>query len=101
MRTPVWVRSTSIMVTVYIGNNVRRNDSGRLLAMNKTLVLTAAFLLTAGSALADANVQQKTQVHFGGFMGGIINVFGGKSTHEGLTSSTVVKGNRKATTTGS
>jgi hypothetical protein len=56
--------------------------------------------MTAAVCLADGNVSQKTQVHFGGALGGIINVFGGKSTHEGLESTTIVKGNRKLTTTG-
>ena len=61
--------------------------------------VAAACALSAGVCLADANVEQKTQVRFGGFMGGVINVFGGKSTHEGSTSATYVKGDRKLTRT--
>lgn len=68
--------------------------------MRKIAVAVLGCALTSAVCLADANVEQKTQVHFGGVVGGIINVFGGKATREGLTSTTVVKGNRKLTTTG-
>src|SRR5882757_7193051 len=63
-------------------------------------MMTAAVLFTASTVFADATVEQKTQVHFGGAMGGMINAFGGKSTREGVTNSTVVKGNRKMTRNG-
>ena len=64
--------------------------------MRKTLVLTATTVFTATLCLADANVQEKTQVHLGGAIGGIANAFGGKATHEGITSNTFVKGDRRA-----
>ena len=64
--------------------------------MRKTFILTATTILTATVCLADANVQEKTQVHLGGMIGGIANAFGGKATHEGITSNTYVKGNRRA-----
>ena len=67
--------------------------------MRKTLVLTATTIFTATLCLADANVQEKTQLHVGGMIGGIANAFGGKATHEGITSNTFVKGNRRARTT--
>lgn len=60
-------------------------------------VMAAGCALFAGVCLADANVEHKVQAHFGGALGGVINAFGGKSTHEGATSTTYVKGNRKAT----
>jgi hypothetical protein len=53
---------------------------------------------TSSLAFAEGNVQQKTQVHFGGIIGGIANVFGGKAAREGVTSTTAVKGNRRLTT---
>jgi hypothetical protein len=65
-------------------------------AMRKTFVLTATTVFIATLCFADANVQQKTQVHLGGMIGGIANAFGGKATHEGITSNTFVKGNRRA-----
>jgi hypothetical protein len=66
--------------------------------MKTTLVFGSLFV--AAIAFADATVEQKAQVHFGGFMGGVINVFGGSRTHEGMNSTTFVKGNRRATITG-
>ncbi|HEX8253536.1 MAG TPA: hypothetical protein VF846_10330, partial [Thermoanaerobaculia bacterium] len=44
-------------------------------------------------------MQQKTRVQFGGIIGGIANVFGGKAAREGVSSTTAVKGNRRLTTT--
>lgn len=64
--------------------------------MRKTLILTATTVFTATLCLADANVQEKTQVHLGGMIGGIANAFGGRATHEGITSNTFVKGDRRA-----
>jgi hypothetical protein len=60
-------------------------------------VMAAGCVLVASVCLADANVEHKAQMHFGGALGGVINAFGGKATHEGATSTTFVKGNRKAT----
>ncbi|HEX3108232.1 MAG TPA: hypothetical protein VHU41_03990, partial [Thermoanaerobaculia bacterium] len=64
--------------------------------MRKTFILTATTIFTATLCLADANVQEKTQLHLGGAIGGIANAFGGRATHEGITSNTFVKGNRRA-----
>jgi hypothetical protein len=64
--------------------------------MRKTFLLTVTTVFTATLCLADANVQEKTQVHLGGMIGGIANVFGGRATHEGITSNTFVKANRRA-----
>ena len=52
----------------------------------------------AGSLLADGVVEQKTKVQFGGFIGGIANVFGGKAARDGITSTTAVQGDRRLTT---
>jgi hypothetical protein len=59
-----------------------------------TLVLS----LSTTAAFAEGNVQQKTRVQFGGVIGGIANVFGGKAAREGVTSTTSVKGNKRLTT---
>ncbi|MDQ3284006.1 MAG: hypothetical protein M3Q69_21590 [Acidobacteriota bacterium] len=65
----------------------------------RSLIATTAVLsFTASLAFAEGSVQQKTQVHFGGVIGGIANVFGGKATREGITSTTAIKGNRRLTT---
>ena len=57
----------------------------------------ALSLLLTTSLLADGTVQQKTQVHFSGMVGGIVNVFGGKAAREGVTSTTSIKGDRRLT----
>ena len=69
----------------------------------KPSLLTSAIALcalTAGSALADGTIEQKTRVQIGGVLGGIVNVFGGKAAREGVTSTVAVDGNRRLTTTG-
>lgn len=58
------------------------------------LVVLASLLVTP-ILLADARVSQKTQVQFGGMLGGAMNVFGGKAAKEGITSDVAVKGNRR------
>jgi hypothetical protein len=65
----------------------------------KKITLTTALLFASTIAFADASLEQKTQMHFGGFLGGIINVFGRSATHEGTTSTTFVHGDRKSTVT--
>jgi hypothetical protein len=57
-------------------------------------------VLSASIALADATFQQKTQIHFGGPLGGVINVFGRGATHEGLVTDVVIHKNRKSSRTG-
>jgi hypothetical protein len=64
--------------------------------MRRVLAVAAGSALVATFAMADANVQEKTQVHFSGFLGGVVNVFGGKAAREGVTSNVFVKGDRKA-----
>jgi len=66
----------------------------------KTLLTIAVLTLSAVTALADGTVQQKTQVKLGGAIGSIANVFGGKATHDGIDSTIVIKGLRKATNNG-
>jgi len=62
--------------------------------------LAAVVAFSASLCLADATVEQKTNVKFGGMLG-VINVFGGKAAREGVTSTVYVKGNRKLTNNGS
>jgi hypothetical protein len=45
---------------------------------------------------ADVKTKERTQLKFEGFLGGIINRFGGAATKEGITSTVAVKGNRLA-----
>ena len=48
------------------------------------------------SLRADVRSDQKTKVEFGGMLGRMFNLFGGKSAHDGTTSTVAVKGTRKA-----
>ncbi|MBV8518536.1 MAG: hypothetical protein JO197_14150 [Acidobacteria bacterium] len=66
----------------------------------RSLCITAALSLAASVCLADATVEQHTTVHFGGVVGGIVNVFGGRAAREGVDSTTSVKGPRRLTVTG-
>lgn len=58
------------------------------------ILVTVALLLTASVAFADAKVEEKTQVHFGGAMGSVINAFGRSATHEGMTTLKALHGDR-------
>jgi hypothetical protein len=51
--------------------------------------------------LADVRTEQKTRVQFGGMLGRIVNLFGGKAARDGITSTVIVKGDRKVTMTDS
>lgn len=65
----------------------------------RTSFVVALILLTLGAyaVRADVRADQKTKVQLGGVLGGVVNLFGGKSAREGVTSSVAVKGDRKAT----
>lgn len=69
------------------------------MARNRSLLTTTTLVLSLAvtPAFAEGNVQQKTRVQFGGVIGGIANVFGGKAAREGVTSNTAIKGNRMLT----
>jgi hypothetical protein len=70
-----------------------RNHIGHALA-------AALFLLSTQTLAADVRTDQKTRVEFGGMLGRIMNIFGGKAAKDGVASTVVVKGDRKATMTG-
>ena len=53
--------------------------------------------LSSHSLNADVRADEKTRVEFGGPLGGVVNLFGGKAAREGVTSTVAVKGDRKAT----
>ena len=63
--------------------------------------LAASLLVLSTHPLgADVRADQKTRIEFGGMLGRVVNLFGGKAAREGVTSTVAVKGSRKATTTG-
>ncbi len=62
------------------------------------VALTCCFLLaTSYSLKADVRADEKSHVEFGGMLGRMANLFGGKAAREGVTSIVAVKGDRKAT----
>jgi hypothetical protein len=63
-------------------------------------IFIIAVLLSAPAALADATIQQKNQLHFGGAIGSVINVFGRKATHEGVVTDVAIHKNRKSSRSG-
>jgi hypothetical protein len=66
--------------------------------MRKILTLIVAALVGATVAVrADVRADEKTKVEFGGALGRIVNIFGGKAAREGVASTVAVKGDRKAT----
>jgi hypothetical protein len=56
-----------------------------------------AVALSPYSLKADVRADEKTRVEFAGALGRVVNIFGGKSAREGVTSTVAVKGDRKAT----
>ena len=56
-----------------------------------------ATVLSTQPLRADVRADQKTRVEFGGMLGRMFNLFGGKGAREGVTSTVVVQGDRKAT----
>jgi hypothetical protein len=67
----------------------------------RTSIVLALTLVTvcAYSLQADVRTDEKTRIEFGGVLGRMVNIFGGKSAREGVTSSVAVKGDRLARTT--
>jgi hypothetical protein len=68
--------------------------------MRSRILATFILVLFASyGVLADVRTEQKTQVQFGGMLGRVMNLFGGKAAREGVTSTVIVKGDRKVTAT--
>ena len=70
--------------------------------MRSTFIRSAIVLVTVtlGGAvlLADVRTEQKTHATFGGPLGRMIGMFGGKAAKEGIVETVAVKGDRKMTT---
>ena len=63
-----------------------------------TAVLTLTLLVPAAQTIrADVRADQKAKIEFGGMLGRMFNLFGGKGAKDGVTSTVVVKGDRKVT----
>lgn len=64
------------------------------------MALLVISLLGAGSAFADATVEQNTKIHFEGAMGHVLNFFGGRATRQGIDTTEIVKGDRSSRISG-
>jgi hypothetical protein len=62
------------------------------------MALMFSLLMASSYSLkADVRADQKGRVEFGGMLGKVVNIFGGKGAREGIASTVAVKGDRKAT----
>jgi hypothetical protein len=62
------------------------------------LALTlAALLMSSYSVRADVKADEKTKVELAGMLGGVMKMFGGRAARDGVTSTVIVKGDRKVT----
>jgi hypothetical protein len=59
--------------------------------------VVAAALAFPAALHAGVKTEEKTQVQFGGFIGGLMNRFGGKAAKEGVVGTVAVVGDRKLT----
>jgi len=60
------------------------------------LMTLAVVGLLVPSLGADVKTREKTQIKFEGFLGGMVNLFGGSAARDGVTSTVAVKGHRKS-----
>jgi hypothetical protein len=68
----------------------------RRMSVRSVALLAAALAFPAGLQ-AGVKTEEKTQLQFGGFIGGIMNRFGGKAAKEGVVGTVAVVGDRKLT----
>jgi len=64
------------------------------------LIVLAASVGAAATGSADATVESKTQVQFGGAMGGLLNSLGKKTSQAGVLGTMTVKGDRRLALSG-
>lgn len=57
----------------------------------------SAIALATPSLTADVRTREKTAIKFEGMLGRVVGMFGGKAARDGIVSTTLVKGDRKAT----
>jgi hypothetical protein len=67
------------------------------LRFGQLIALALILVLTAGSLLADVKTEEKSLVKFGGALGKVMGLFGGKAAKEGVVNTVALKGNRMMT----
>jgi hypothetical protein len=68
--------------------------------MRRLFVVTLVGLLCSGVVHADVRADEKSVVKFEGMLGRMAGLFGGRAARDGLTTTVIVKGDRKRTITG-
>jgi hypothetical protein len=68
--------------------------------MKRALLALVCGLVWTGSSYADVRTEEKSQVKFEGTFGRVAGIFGGRAVRDGVTTTVVVKGDRKSTTNG-
>jgi hypothetical protein len=63
------------------------------------LAVAVISVLCAGVVRADVSTEQKSQVKFGGMLGRMTSLFGGRAARDGVVTTVAVKGDRKVTRT--
>lgn len=61
------------------------------------MVWALAFVAATATISADVRTREKGQVKFEGMLGRMVGMFGGKAARDGVVSTSIVKGDRKAT----
>ena len=64
----------------------------------RSAIVLVAVALGGAVLVADVRTEQKTHASFGGALGRMVNMFGGKAAKEGVVETVAVKGDRKMTT---
>ena len=64
---------------------------------SRIAAVLSLLVLSSYSIRADVRADEKTKVEFGGMLGRMMSLFGGRAAREGVTSVVAVKGDRKAT----
>lgn len=68
--------------------------------MRKVVLVTLLGLVGSGVVHADVRADEKALVKFEGMLGRMVGLFGGKAARDGVTTTVIVKGDRKRTISG-
>ena len=67
--------------------------------MRKVVLVTLFGLVCSGVVYADVRADEKSVVKFEGMLGRMVGLFGGRAARDGVTTTVIVKGDRKRTIT--
>jgi hypothetical protein len=69
----------------------------RCMRLGQIVAITLLLVLAGGTLQADVKTEEKTVTQFGGALGRIVGLFGGKAAREGIVNTVALKGNRMMT----